>query len=339
MNREKLAAIRTAMHPPWDDLREQRVLRGALARGAARVGRRRVVALGLMCSVAVLSAMVGSALLGHWHSSRNAEIASVPAAASSSSAGSVLTLADGSNVWVGPSGRIRVDHQTQDFVHIVQEGGEARYHVARDPAREFVVSAALLKLRVLGTDFLVKMTSDAVFLHVDAGRVRVEDSSGVTVFGPGEEVTRTRSAPAGPPTGLVGAGGSEAGASALIPPTRIPPSFESLLNRADRARAGGRLDEAASLLEEILGRYPLDGRRSLVLFTLGRVELARGNPLKAATHFRRCTREPLAEDALAEEANAWQLGGRRAEAQGAAQRYLTRYPQGPHAARMLRMLR
>jgi transmembrane sensor len=75
------------------------------------------------------------------------------------------------------------------------------------------------------------------------------------------------------------------------------------------------------------------------LFTLGRVERARGKHGAAAEAFARCHRAAphgaLAEDALAEEAVSWKSAGDPARARTTAQRYLKQHPGGAHVARMM----
>jgi transmembrane sensor len=70
-------------------------------------------------------------------------------------------------------------------------------------------------------------------------------------------------------------------------------------------------------------------------FTAGRILLDdMGRPSDAAAAFERARalwpRGPLAEDALAREADAWQKSGRPDRGRALAAQYLELYPQGRH---------
>ncbi len=60
------------------------------------------------------------------------------------------------------------------------ERGEAHFTVAKDPARPFVVAAAGLTVRAVGTAFNVASRADAVEVLVTEGRVRLEAGSAET---------------------------------------------------------------------------------------------------------------------------------------------------------------
>jgi TolA-binding protein len=104
----------------------------------------------------------------------------------------------------------------------------------------------------------------------------------------------------------------------------------------------GDFASAADTLRDFLKRHPRDRRAALAWFTLGKVELARDRATSAAAAFRQCFSQArdatLVEDAIAEEAAAWQAAGNLAEAQAVAQQYVGQFPQGAHIARMRRIL-
>lgn len=56
------------------------------------------------------------------------------------------------------------------------EHGEAMFHVAKNPARPFIVSAGDVHFRAVGTAFNVRRESEAVELIVTEGKVRVQAS-------------------------------------------------------------------------------------------------------------------------------------------------------------------
>jgi transmembrane sensor len=119
-------------------------------------------------------------------------------------------------------------------------------------------------------------------------------------------------------------------------------SVSALLERADAERTAGDLEAAAATLREVVTRHPKDPRAALGWFTLGKVERTRARPVVAARAFRTsfwlAPDGPLAEDALAEEAAAWAAAHDPAEMREAVERYLRRFPNGTHAARVRHLL-
>jgi TolA-binding protein len=345
MDPERLREIRAEMEPPWHDLREQRVLRGAFASRARRASRRRV-AVGVSAVVAFVAAIV---LVLQIMVFRRA-----PTAGSATPAVSVLTLADGSRLRVEPRAEVAIESEGPSLVRIVQTAGEVAYDVTPRPTRSFEVRAAGVTVRVLGTAFVVRIEANrAVHVEVTRGRVSVDDGAHQVEIGAGERLLR--SATASPPesaSAVQPARSAPVEALALPPsasatphvepppvaPSERPPSVTDLLVRADAARASGRLGEAAVALEQLLILYPRDPRATSARFTLGRVARAQGQHAKAAMAFRACANGPLGEDALAEEASSWLSAGRTSDARAAAARYLARFPEGTHAARMRRYL-
>jgi transmembrane sensor len=110
-----------------------------------------------------------------------------------------------------------------------------------------------------------------------------------------------------------------------------------LLLAADVARLSGHPDQAVPPLHSLCDRHASDRRAPVAAFTLGRVlidDLAR--PVEAAAAFQKARLlwpgGPLAEDALAREADAWQRAGRSERAHAIAELYLESYPQGRHVA-------
>ena len=104
---------------------------------------------------------------------------------------------------------------------------------------------------------------------------------------------------------------------------------------ADRARLAGRFEEGASLLERLVREHPGDPRAPLAAFSLGRVLLGElGRPADAARAFARARAlapdGPLADDALAREAEAWARAGdpERARAREAEHRARSRTDGG-----------
>jgi transmembrane sensor len=109
--------------------------------------------------------------------------------------------------------------------------------------------------------------------------------------------------------------------------------LQGLLLAADAARLSGHGREAAQYLEKLVTRYPKSEQAKLGAFTLGRLSLYDlADPARAARSFASAyaldPHGPLAEDALAREAEAYHRAGDAVRASSAARRYLEAFPQG-----------
>jgi transmembrane sensor len=112
---------------------------------------------------------------------------------------------------------------------------------------------------------------------------------------------------------------------------------------ADVARLSAHPEEAVKPLRAVCDRHAGDRRAPVAAFTLGRVLLDDlGRPAEAAAAFKKARalwqEGPLAEDALAREADAWDRAGRAEPARAAATEYVERYPQGRHQVSMRNIL-
>jgi transmembrane sensor len=111
---------------------------------------------------------------------------------------------------------------------------------------------------------------------------------------------------------------------------------EELLAAADAARSAGRRGESVALLQRLLHEQRDDARAPLAAFTLGRILLMEmGQPGEAALAFAEARAlaptGPLAEDALAREAEAWNKAGDTGKAGARAREYLRLFPHGRRA--------
>lgn len=124
------------------------------------------------------------------------------------------------------------------------------------------------------------------------------------------------------------------------PPAGLdPPTPEQVLAAADSARAAGRDAEAVALLRRLLADWPGDARAPLAAFTLGRLLMRDPErALDAAAAFAQARAlapaGPLAEDALAREAEVLARAGSLAAARARAREYLGLYPLGHRATKM-----
>jgi TolA-binding protein len=109
-----------------------------------------------------------------------------------------------------------------------------------------------------------------------------------------------------------------------------------LLDHANLARRAGRLDDAAELYADLVGRYPRDRRASLAAFELGRLRMDSLRDLRGAVQalekaLKLDARGAFAEDALARLVLAEEARGDVGGCNRARARYLARYPEGVHA--------
>jgi transmembrane sensor len=82
------------------------------------------------------------------------------------------TLEDGSVVFLNTNSRIRVAYRT-DERHIELTRGEARFQVAKNPRRPFVVATTESNVRAIGTIFNVRLDHGSTQVAVIEGRVQV----------------------------------------------------------------------------------------------------------------------------------------------------------------------
>jgi transmembrane sensor len=255
---------------------------------------------------------------------------------------SSIALADGSVAHLSAGAHVDVDHQGPEFVRLLQGSGSVRYEVSPDPARRFEIDVRGIEVRVIGTVFTIAVTHASVVVSVERGHVEVDSGDGVSELGPGDvlqvelehDTAREEDAEATPP--------EPAAATPARLPATPPQTPDALLQRADAARADGRLADAAAALRTLVRQYRDDPRVYSAYFQLGKVERSRGRHRTAASAFAACVRRAphgaLAEDARAEAAISWRDAGESRRARSTAQAYLQHYPKGAHAARMHRML-
>lgn len=98
-------------------------------------------------------------------------------------------LDDGSLVDLNTGARIEVSY-TAGERRVRLEQGEASFTVAKNPDRPFIVRAAGIDVRAVGTEFNVRLGDGKVHVLVTEGRVRVDDAttgaSVLAVANPGE---------------------------------------------------------------------------------------------------------------------------------------------------------
>jgi transmembrane sensor len=83
-----------------------------------------------------------------------------------------VTFADGSIVAVSPETTLRV-HFTKNERHVTLSRGDEVFHVAKDPAKPFLMESDRTRARAVGTAFGVEHRDDAIIVTVEEGRVAV----------------------------------------------------------------------------------------------------------------------------------------------------------------------
>lgn len=146
-----------------------------------------------------LAAAVVLAALGWWQWPR----ASTEPVRYATSAGGYerVLLADGSTLELNASSEALVDFSAGER-RVALRAGEAHFSVARDPGRPFVVEAAGVAVRAVGTAFNVRIAEAAVEVLVTEGRVAVA-SAEAGARKPEFRPNRSGSESAGPATELV----------------------------------------------------------------------------------------------------------------------------------------
>jgi len=355
---------------PWDDLRERRVLAEfrrrretaddpAVRTAPARSGRTTVLlASGMMTTAAaVILAVLGASGSFSGPSDLTDTVVSsapdIPLAPAPSVAevspedsrvepvfASRMELSDGSVVSLAAGAAVSVERQEKDIIRLAQAEGLAHYDVVPGLVRRFEIVAAGVEVEVVGTAFDIELSATQFEVRVDRGKVEVTAGDRVAELGAGDQLQVQLPLAAldlASESDEAEASGTTQAAPREPRPAQIP-TMSVMLEHVDAARASGDQAQAAKLLRELLAAHPKDPRAASAWFTLGRVEKSRGRLVQAARGFERAhdkaPRGPLAEDALAESAKAWQRAGDTTQAARVAARYLNRYAQGTHRARM-----
>lgn len=356
-----------AREPAWDEVRAQRVYRTIQSGREAESARRPSSPRWLLGAATAAALIVGVALASGWRlwttgsdqSQRSqptqptqlsgargpddpptspGTMPSTPTPAKVDA--SVLELVDGSIAELGPDARVQVVAQDRERTLLQQARGRVRYDVAPRPGRAFVVTAADVEVRVVGTAFTVDLDDERIAVGVERGLVEVVRGTSTVLLGRGDSLVL------GSQAATVDVDPSAA--PARLDDDRDEPrrpserSVDALLSEANAARREGDYPSAAATLRELIATHPDDPQIPSALVTLGLVENKRGRFGAAAKAFRsahaRDPDGPLGESAMAEEAAALDRAGERARARTAAETYLTAHPDGAHAPRMRAIL-
>jgi transmembrane sensor len=280
-----------------------------------------------------------------------------------------VNLGEGSTLEVASESRVEVAESAKDSVRLNLAQGSVLCDVTHREGRRFVVAAAGVEVRVVGTRFRVALapSGERVEVQVERGTVEVtqrSDPGHVRRLSAGERWSVAQNAPAASAEPSVAAPSpseeatspAPAESAALPEPSadvRPPPrtdkdsplheatstlevaSAKQLLDLANSARRSGDIPLAARAYEALLSRFPRDGRSGLAAFELGRLRLDRlGNPRGAAQAFERAIQlapgSGFREDAMARLVDAYAALGATDACRRARQSYLESYPAGLH---------
>ncbi len=272
-----------------------------------------------------------------------------------------VRLADGSMIVGAPQSRVRICSFPGSRVCLRVEQGRVRFSVRHGSDKPFIVKAADIQVRVVGTRFLVEHE-----VHGSIDRVGVVVEEGVVeVAGPGvrrrltggEHWSRTieqgrtpRKAGTSPvPPSLHGSpAASRPSVRRKVRPgtdarsSRSVPSAEELWRSARDARRNGHFKEAARMLVRLIKTYPHGGQAAFAAFALAKIRMdALGDAAGASSPLRKAlaagSSMPFHEDALARLAQVYHRTGRQDACRRVHQRYLKRYPRGVYRRRLSRI--
>jgi transmembrane sensor len=201
--------------------------------------------------------------------------------------------------------------------------------------RTFVVVAAGHEVRVVGTRFTVHLRGVQMDVGVDRGAVTVRAPDGSERLVKAGESWSSASAPVAPEpeTPMPPVGATPPGASGGTSPPASQETAKWLLSNAQRARAEGRVADAAALFDKLRRTCRTDPRAVLAAFELGRLRLdVLNDPHGAEEALRDAlalgSASPLRQEVEAARIEALSRSGDSQACRAARDAYLTRYPDG-----------
>lgn len=336
--------------PDVSEARVARIWQGV----SAGLDRPRLRSRGMIGAVLVAGAVAvaGGAALTVWRSADPAPSVWENAAFETASDALAVTLVDGSALELSSRSRVEVRSSNPSAVGLKLERGRITCDVTHRPGRSFTVSAGGIEVRVVGTRFSVanELSGDQrrVEVRVERGVVEVHTSDpdrNVVRLGPGQSFAQvTEHGAIAKPAERRRADVSEPrpSAVAVAPPAPKPSAPEApesrareLLEEANSFRRSGDVASAARAYDELMRRYPSDGRAGLAAFELGRLRMDRlGDLAGAAVALERALAlapsSGFREDALARLVTVYARLGDTTACARARSRYLSSYPNGVH---------
>lgn len=279
----------------------------------------------------------------------------------------VAMFADGSHAELGPSTALTLETQQEDLVEVKLRSGVATFEVAKKPTRQFVVHAHDVRVRVVGTRFTVRRTSERVEVVVVRGVVEVSRGGETVSLTAGQSWHSTPDVeaavvpadpvipaeaddvdepePAAPETAAAPSAPKHVrhrhhpapppGPAAAAPVEAPEDAFAAAL----AARRDGRSADAASGFQRFIRDFPADGRTPVAAFELGRIRMDVLNDPRGAVEALRLSLKLDAHAAFREEALSRVVRGLDALHDTAAclqarETYLSAFPDGAYAHSM-----
>jgi transmembrane sensor len=269
-----------------------------------------------------------------------------------------LVLPDGSRVEIATDSRLMIDEYSESKVQLSLSQGRARFEVAHQEKRPFLVQAGDYEVRVVGTRFSVSLGPDAshvLTVEVQQGKVAVRSRRSpqdVSVLSAGQSWTSGPSVDA--TSAASSSEASKSDSATPLPPSVNRPASEDtpvgveppavgdpvakpgpreLLEKAEQLRIRGKLRESAEVLNRLRSNYRSDPRASLAAFELGRLRMDIFGDLNGSVEALRdaIALNPSAtfrEDAESRLVQIYYRQGNHERCQVAKLAYLKRYPSG-----------
>jgi TolA-binding protein len=230
------------------------------------------------------------------------------------------------------------------------------------PERQFVVRAGEVKVIAVGTRFKVtrhEAAEHGVSVDVEQGVVEVHAAGKIERLLAGQHWESVRPEPRAEapvpeaieptkplPSDVRGAHepsnpheqpkAAAPSGSVVVEETAERADARKLFELANHARRAGDMRGAASGYEELLRRYPKDGRATLAALELGRLRMDHlGDNAGAISALNRAARSgggSVREDAMARLVRAYAATGSKAQCLRARENYERSYPEGHHRA-------
>jgi hypothetical protein len=267
-----------------------------------------------------------------------------------------LSLADGSTVELSQASRLQFAKVRSDEIVLKLTRGALSLSVMRDEKRAFTVSAGGFDVKVRGTRFRVELSegpAPRLTVSVDEGRVEIGRSGSLeppraVIAGESWSSSLEVSAPARPMASPPAPPKADTKHTAQNEPVSNAPPAPSvtetegprrLLELADAARLGGHPRDAAVALDKLRRTYRTDPRAGLAALELGRLRSDSFGDLGGALEAFRdaaalASSGSVREDADARTVQTLERLGDRNGCMRARDAYLTRFPNGIHAATM-----
>jgi len=260
---------------------------------------------------------------------------------SGASEGTHVALAEGTQVALDPNSRVHFLSVRPENTQIELERGGIRIDARPTPRRALAVRVGGYEARVHGEHVVVHRLGFAIDVRAQGGDVDIAAPDGGLHTVHAGETWTAKATEASPEAQAVES--TPAPALSAAPPIDAAPApsarpangAKALFDEAQRARADGRLRDAARLLDKLRQTYRHDPRAGFSAFELGRLRLdTLGDPRGAEEAFRDAIAlapgSPFREDAEARRVQALSRLGDHATCVAAAEAYLTRYPAGPY---------